>query len=196
MNFAKSMPALAATLLTIAASPVAATSAIKVDAKNCVSVESDNGCLFSGNIAPNTIADTQAAYNLYNDNVPSAAPDIVLNFLFKSDDPGSPGALTGTSTGGGWSTPGFLIDFIAVKSANSFVLYKLDEVSSSGFWSTIDIPHKKNLKDLSHLSFFGTVDGGGEGPVPEPTTWAMLLFGFGFVGVAMRRRSGVSSVAA
>ncbi|MBK7284314.1 MAG: PEP-CTERM sorting domain-containing protein [Sphingomonadales bacterium] len=25
-------------------------------------------------------------------------------------------------------------------------------------------------------------------PVPEPSTWAMLLFGFGVVGFALRRR--------
>jgi hypothetical protein len=30
---------------------------------------------------------------------------------------------------------------------------------------------------------------GGAAPVPEPTTWAMILAGFGLVGFAMRRRS-------
>jgi len=30
--------------------------------------------------------------------------------------------------------------------------------------------------------------GGGVGGVPEPATWAMMIFGFGFVGSAMRRR--------
>jgi len=31
------------------------------------------------------------------------------------------------------------------------------------------------------------------GAVPEPATWAMMLLGFGAVGSAMRRRSGVTT---
>lgn len=31
--------------------------------------------------------------------------------------------------------------------------------------------------------------GGGGGGVPEPATWAMMITGFGLIGVAMRRRS-------
>ncbi|NTZ43936.1 PEP-CTERM sorting domain-containing protein, partial [Altererythrobacter sp. SALINAS58] len=31
------------------------------------------------------------------------------------------------------------------------------------------------------------------GAVPEPTTWAMMLFGFGAIGFAMRRRSSDQS---
>jgi PEP-CTERM motif len=46
------------------------------------------------------------------------------------------------------------------------------------------------------LSFSGTTSGGGgEGgtlsffaAVPEPSTWALMLFGFGAMGVALRRR--------
>ncbi len=41
----------------------------------------------------------------------------------------------------------------------------------------------------------GTVIGG-SGAVPEPATWALLLTGFGLVGVAARRRKGLASVAA
>jgi PEP-CTERM motif len=33
-----------------------------------------------------------------------------------------------------------------------------------------------------------TVGGGGQGAVPEPTTWAMIIAGFGIVGGALRRR--------
>ena len=46
------------------------------------------------------------------------------------------------------------------------------------------------------LTFGGTTSGGGgEGgtlsffqAVPEPSTWALMLFGFGAMGVALRRR--------
>ncbi|NTZ41676.1 PEP-CTERM sorting domain-containing protein, partial [Altererythrobacter sp. SALINAS58] len=38
---------------------------------------------------------------------------------------------------------------------------------------------------FSHITFFNT---GSTPAVPEPTTWAMMLFGFGAIGFAMRRR--------
>lgn len=34
-------------------------------------------------------------------------------------------------------------------------------------------------------------DGGGGGAVPEPSTWAMLILGFGFTGAVVRRRRPV-----
>lgn len=37
----------------------------------------------------------------------------------------------------------------------------------------------------AHLDNFGT---GGSGAVPEPTTWALMLGGFGLAGAALRRR--------
>jgi hypothetical protein len=40
-----------------------------------------------------------------------------------------------------------------------------------------------NSDAISHLDLF---DNGG-GPVPEPATWAMMLLGFGGIGMAMRR---------
>ena len=36
----------------------------------------------------------------------------------------------------------------------------------------------------------GSATGGDTPPVPEPSTWAMMLFGFGALGFAMRRRRG------
>lgn len=38
---------------------------------------------------------------------------------------------------------------------------------------------------------YGTVKIGSVGGIPEPTTWAMMIAGFGLVGGAMRRRSSV-----
>ncbi|MCG2839397.1 choice-of-anchor A family protein [Sandaracinobacter sp. RS1-74] len=47
----------------------------------------------------------------------------------------------------------------------------------------------------------GTYDGGNLGfgaadAVPEPATWAMLIIGFGLVGMAMRRREGIARLSA
>jgi len=39
-------------------------------------------------------------------------------------------------------------------------------------------------------------DFGGQGVVPEPASWAMLIAGFGLVGAVSRRRRGAASVAA
>ena len=39
-------------------------------------------------------------------------------------------------------------------------------------------------------------DFGGQGTVPEPASWAMLIAGFGLVGAVSRRRRGAASVAA
>ena len=43
---------------------------------------------------------------------------------------------------------------------------------------------------LTGLGQVGSASGGDTPPVPEPSTWAMMLFGFGALGFAMRRRRG------
>ncbi len=192
---------LAALAATVLAAPALATSQVNVVDGHCISVSNAHGCLFTGNIAPNTITETQTSYNTYNNTHPSANPDITLNFLFKSDDgAGFHGSITGgNGTSGTWSTPGFLVDFIAVKASNAFVLYKLATPTSSGVWNTYDIPYlnskgKGNPHELSHLAFFGEAIGD---VLPEPGAWAMLIAGFGLVGGALRRRnSDLASVAA
>lgn len=44
------------------------------------------------------------------------------------------------------------------------------------------------------LSVFAVLGNGAQGAVPEPSTWAMLILGFGLVGGAMRRRRTAVSV--
>lgn len=43
---------------------------------------------------------------------------------------------------------------------------------------------------LTGLGQVGSASGGDTPPVPEPSTWALMLFGFGALGFAMRRRRG------
>ncbi len=155
----------------------------------CASVSDSAGCLFKGNINSNSGGNANSyvtAQNLYNALV-TADRSISLNPLGSTDDDNfrSIGSLTGSGTSSGtWTLDGYLVDFIAVKASNSFVLYQLDKPASSGSWDTFDIPFRKNALDLSHIVFFGDV----VTAVPEPGTWALMLVGFGFVGHAMRRK--------
>jgi hypothetical protein len=148
----------------------------------CVSVADEHGCLFDGNINDNDVLngnsykDAQNAYNAVRD------PDILLNLI-----PTDLVSITGAGTASGtWSAANYLVNFVAVKASNQFVLYQIDP-ASGGNWDTFDIPYKNNPHDLSHLLFFGSA-----GAVPEPATWGLMILGFGLVGGAMRRRQKIS----
>ena len=165
-----------------------------VDGAACVSVASAQGCRFNGNINGSTNLSTDAsflnaqnAYNLYNDSVLSANPDIALNFLASTDD-----SFAGINQlNGTWSLPGFAVNFLAVKAGNQFVLYGLPTPLSSGSWSTAGLLNGKGKQHgLSHLAFFGQ-----RSAVPEPATWLMMIAGFGLIGGAMRRRKAVTALA-
>ena len=169
-------------------------SASDVVAGNCVSVTAPHGCLFSGNINTNSVplnvngyVNAQNAYNTFNDSHSSATPDISLNVIAASDDLtfSGLGSTTGTGSSGTWALSGFLVNFVAVKASDYFVLYQLTTPASTGSWNTLDIPYKNNPHDISHLVFFGSPR---EGAVPEPATWAMMLLGFGAMGMSLRRR--------
>jgi PEP-CTERM motif len=183
-------------LLALSALPTLAQASTVV-ADKCVSVAASAGCLFNGNINGNTNAsnvnsflNAQNAYNLFNDTHPLANPDILLKFITKSDDANfdSFGSITGAGTSSGtWSLPGYLVQYVAVKASNKFVLYKATDHN----WDTFDIPYNRNAPNLSHLAFFGTAIPA----VPEPATWLTMIVGFGFVGSAMRRRSSAPVLA-
>jgi hypothetical protein len=100
-----------------------------------------------------------------------------LNFLADSDTGlGGLGSFTGAGATSGTFTinPGYAIDYFAVKYSDQFTLYNYNGQTTF----TTDGQH-----GLSHLVFFGT-----QTAVPEPATWAMMLLGFGGIGIAMRRR--------
>ena len=139
-----------AAALGVALLPAAALAGPIVEA-SCNSVASPAGCLFQGNINdnpnasnPNSYKNAEALYNLFNDTHPSANPDITLNFLFSTSITG--GLITGAGTSSGtWSLPGYLVDFVAVKAGNYFVLYQITP-ASSGSWDTLDIPYNNMNK--------------------------------------------------
>ena len=177
------LPALA---LAAAVPAIAGHEAVSIVPGACVSVANPAGCLFNGNVLGHNTIDIQNTYNLYNDTVFTAQPDIRLEFLFNTEDVPWPGTIEfddASQTSGTWSLPGYLVSFLAVKASDHFVLYQLPSPVSSGTWNTFGIPSNDGPFALSHLVFFGG------GTVPEPATWAMLIAGFGLVGAVARRRA-------
>ena len=164
------------------------SNAVSVVDGSCASITGANGCLFSGTITAATTADTNNKFNLYNDTHPGAGANINLQYLFKSDSVGFPGSFTST-TSGTWSVPGYNIRYLAVAAGANYALYRFPQ-TSSGTWSTADIPHGANLRELRDLVFFGAA-------VPEPASWMMMITGLGLVGAATRnRRRSLAAVAA
>ncbi|SNS32416.1 PEP-CTERM protein-sorting domain-containing protein [Sphingomonas laterariae] len=169
--------------MAVATVAAPASAAVTIVNDKCVSVSDSAGCLFNGNIAAQFTAETQSVYNAARD------PDISLTHLFKSDDgQGFLGTITfddASETSGTWSTNGFLVDYLAVKAGSQFVLYSIAP-ASSGTWSTAGLVNGRGIKrELSHLSFFGSAV---QAAVPEPTSWAMMIAGFGLIGAGMRSR--------
>lgn len=72
-------------------------------------------------------------------------------------------------------------DFIAVDSGNQFLLYQLNAPASAGTWTTVNLGNTGASSELQGMVFFTSA-----AAVPEPTTWAMFLLGFGVIGASMR----------
>jgi hypothetical protein len=117
--------------------------------------------------------------------------------------PGSPGILgldgTGTVTGFTDSLSGEILTynytgseiahFIGIFNGGSGLnctecnnTYELFYDANGITSGTIDLSLYFNNSGLSHVDLFDT------GGVPEPATWAMMLLGFGGIGMALRRR--------
>jgi hypothetical protein len=92
-----------------------------------------------------------------------------------------------------WQQVGFSID-----AANDLITYTVGDLSASvgGYGSTslttgfFEV-HNTNA-GVTRTQFMDNFSASVAGAVPEPSTWAMLILGFGLVGGAMRRRTSIS----
>jgi PEP-CTERM motif len=122
--------------------------------------------------------------------------------------PGSPGILRLANTGsGGGLTDSILNDILTINYTGStvahwiglfnggsavgctgtscfnntyFLFYSANPITSG----TIDLNLYFQNSGISHVDLFDT----GGPSVPEPATWALMLLGFGGIGLALRRR--------
>lgn len=151
-------------------------------------------CVASGN---DHLADVEAAIAAATGaNVGS----LQLALYGKSDDNAGlfsfpPDGVPINSTVTDWTVlDGTLIKYVTIKGSNNFKIYELAGLgasSGSGF-STVGILNGGGrTPNISHLSFW-TAPGGAA--VPEPATWAMMIIGFGLMGLTMRGRKGVTAL--
>jgi hypothetical protein len=165
-----------------AASP--ASAALVLDDPGC-DLFSATGCRFSdspGGANDTPVSAVEEAYNTQHTEPPS--PDIIdLTLLGKIEaGPDFPDGLDEYD----WTFDG--VGFLVVKGGTHFVLY--------GFTSPQDFGTATNAgldgASISHITFYsGTCDrgecgGGGGNEVPEPSTWALMLLGFGSAGAMLR----------
>lgn len=107
-------------------------------------------------------------------------------YIGKSDDAGSgpftsnPGGTSGTLT---LDAPYSGTFAVSLKSSNEFSLYVWEDVMNVSSF-TFDLG---DTNGLSHASLF-TSDRVIPGPIPEPSTYALMLAGLGAVGLVARRR--------
>ena len=91
------------------------------------------------------------------------------------------------------TVPGGIFDQIAfgarpIGGVVNFTNYNFAPGAFAAFGSYSTISFGTNQAGRLTVSRAGP---GGPGPVPEPATWAMMIAGFGTIGVAMRRRQRV-----
>jgi len=80
------------------------------------------------------------------------------------------------------------IHYFAVKQANGFALFYDSNPITSGLINLSEYFPKN--PGFSHITFFNS---GSTSAVPEPSTWALMLLGFGAVGLSLRRRKSADS---
>jgi len=171
----------------------ATTTAVVVNSCDSLTDNDTAGCLFVGNINGNpnqtnaaSYLNAQDAYNAWA--TANNLPTITLDYLTGTDDAnfGDFGSWTGSGgTSGTFDLSGFDLDFYAVKAGDKFIVYQYLGSDGTGNWSTAGLVNKQGqLQAVSHLAFFGT---DAAPHVPEPSTWATMLIGFGATGFAMRR---------
>jgi opacity protein-like surface antigen len=83
-------------------------------------------------------------------------------------------------------------DFFTINDVDYFLTiagFTVDGIGKTVFWT------REQAENPAQL--LGSVTARGVTPtIPEPATWAMLIAGFGMVGLGMRRRTGIARVGA
>lgn len=97
-----------------------------------------------------------------------------------------------------------IVDFYATRDTKpvcSDITVSASQAEALGCWAPAEFPDQMNVDELGNLplnkyekswivAFLGTLTDGYQSPaVPEPSTWSMLIVGFGGIGAAMRRRT-------
>ena len=94
--------------------------------------------------------------------------------------------ITWTSVGAiGGSVAGVDIDAFGFNSASAFSFVRLTDIANSGATSGGTVG-----ADIDAIGAISTRAAGG---IPEPSTWAMLITGFGAAGMAVRRRRALKT---
>lgn len=80
-----------------------------------------------------------------------------------------------------------ILHYITIKQANGYEIFYNSAANgfASGTTYTFDLDNYfgRQSDSFSHVTVWDSAGG-----VPEPATWAMMLVGFGGIGMAMRRR--------
>lgn len=172
----------------IAAASIAAAPASAVISLDSSSVGCDlaTGCLFNGNndVSPGPNPDTDKPSELEAALLNDLGLSIDLIYLNKVDFPDG-----SEVTSGDWAWPS-AVSYISIKSSTQFMFYSVAPSATSGSWTTDGLFNKKgNLRGISHYTLWGTPGGNA---IPEPSTWAMMIAGFGLAGGALRSRRKAS----
>lgn len=80
------------------------------------------------------------------------------------------------------------LHYFSVKQGSNFALFT-DDGGAAITSATLNLSTYFDQPGYSHATFFNT----GMSAVPEPATWALLLFGFGAIGASMRRRKAATT---
>ena len=149
-----------------------------------------------------------SAVNVYFDTNGNSALGADIGFEVKNDPAFRPGTFTGGPNNDGYSAPlglNFAFTTNTFEFAIPLALLRGGIPSLPAFGVAQQLPLGGKIT-ITHSQAFGhdvvrdpsfgpTRLGQFSTPVPEPTTWALLISGFGLVGAAARRRARPAALA-